>query len=136
MLQITARMETGQVYYTRRGANPLHLFLYLKENGQGNILLPVLSKKKGKRERDKQANITYSLGTNGVLLTLGCTTSPIANIPPPLLPSKQCEKIFFTFLEEASCERMDVFACPKPTIPSTASEDEPNSPDCLAEHLF
>ena len=88
-----------------------------------------------KKQTNNQVNITYSFGTSGVLLTLGWTTSPIAKIPPPLLPSKQCEKIFLTFLDEASCERMDVFACPKPTIPSTASEDEPNSPACLAEHL-
>lgn len=136
MLQILARMEIGQVC-TRPGANPLHLFLYLKANGWGHIFTSEnsnLSKTKGKKI-NKQVNITYSFGTNGVLLTFGCTTSPTANIPPPLLPSKQCEKIFFTFLDEASCERIDVFACPKPTIPSTASEDEPSSPDCLAEHL-
>jgi hypothetical protein len=33
--------------------------------------------------------LTYMLGTNGVIFTFGCTTSPIAKIPPPFMVSKQ-----------------------------------------------
>jgi hypothetical protein len=32
---------------------------------------------------------TYMFGTNGVVFTLGCTTSPIAKIPPPRTVSRQ-----------------------------------------------
>lgn len=80
--------------------------------------------------------VTYWFGTKGVVLTFGCVTSPIAKIPPPFILSKQCAKIFFTFPDEASWESMDEFACPKPRIPSRASEDEPSSPDCLSPHLL
>lgn len=59
----------------------------------------------------------------------------MAKIPPPSVLSKQCANIFFTFPANASCEIMDEFACPKPSMPSSASEDEPSSPDCLAPHL-
>lgn len=56
-------------------------------------------------------------------------------MPPPCLPSKQCENIFFTFLAEASCESIEVFDCPNPRIPSSAWSDESRSPDCLAPQL-
>lgn len=59
----------------------------------------------------------------------------MANMPPPSLLSRQCEKTLFTFPDAASCEISDEFACPKPIIPSTAWVDEPSSPDCLDEHL-
>ena len=60
----------------------------------------------------------------------------MANIPPPRILSRQCENIFFTFPDAASCESTEEFACPKPIIPSRASsEDEPNVPDCTAPHL-
>lgn len=60
----------------------------------------------------------------------------MANIPPPRVLSRQCENIFFTFPDAASCESTEEFACPKPTIPSRASsEDELNVPDCTAPHL-
>lgn len=80
-------------------------------------------------------SVTYWFGTNGVVFTFGCTTWPIANIPPPCTPSKQCANIFFTFPDDASCDIMDVFAWPKPSSPSNASLLEPKSPDCLAPHL-
>lgn len=81
--------------------------------------------------------ITYWFGTNGVMLTFGCTTRPIAKIPPPFFPSKQWANIFFTFPDEASCEIMDELDFPKPSIPSSASSpDEPRSPDCVAPHLL
>lgn len=79
---------------------------------------------------------TYWFGTNGVVFTFGFTTSPMAKIPPPFTLSKQCANIFFTFPAEASCESIDEFACPKPSMPSSASEDVPSSPDCLAPHLL
>lgn len=70
------------------------------------------------------------------MLTFGCTTCPITNIPPPFVPSKQCANIFFTFPVTASCEIIDEFDFPKPSIPSSASSlDDPRSPDCLAPHL-
>lgn len=84
--------------------------------------------------RVNKQRITYS-GIIGVVCTFGCTTSPIANMPPPLDPSKQCEKTFLTFLAEASCESIEEFACPNPSIPSSACSDEPNSPDCWDPHL-
>lgn len=60
----------------------------------------------------------------------------MANIPPPRIVSRQCENIFFTFRDAASCESTEEFACPKPIIPSRASSlDEPNKPDCTAPHL-
>lgn len=77
----------------------------------------------------------YMSGTRGVEEYFGCTTSPIANIPPPFFPSKQWENTFFTLLAEASCDNTDEFDCPNPIIPSTDSSDEPSSPDCLAPHL-
>ena len=77
---------------------------------------------------------TYWFGTNGVVLTFGCTICPIAKIPPPFKPSKQCANIFLTFPEEANCEIIDVFDFPKPSIPSSASS-ELKSPDCVALHL-
>lgn len=77
---------------------------------------------------------TYWFGTNGVVLTFGCTICPIAKIPPPFKPSKQCANIFLTFPEEANCEIIDVFDFPKPSIPSRASS-ELKSPDCVALHL-
>lgn len=80
---------------------------------------------------------TYIFGTNGVVLTFGSTTSPMENIPPPTLVSRQCENIFFTFPDAASCESTEEFACPNPIIPSRASsEDEANVPDCAAPHLW
>ena len=60
-------------------------------------------------------------------ITFGYTTSPMAKIPPLLTLFKQCANIFFTFLAKASCEIMDEFACPNPSMPSSASEDEPSS---------
>jgi len=60
----------------------------------------------------------------------------MANIPPPLILSRQCENTLFTFPAAASCESTDEFACPKPIIPSRdSSEPELNVPDCLAPHL-
>jgi len=80
--------------------------------------------------------LTYWLGTNGVMFTFGCTTRPIANIPPPFLPSKQWANIFFTLPDEASWEIMEELAFPNPSIPSSASSlEESRSPDCLAPHL-
>lgn len=80
---------------------------------------------------------TYWFGTKGVILTFGCTTRPIAKIPPPFFPSKQWANIFFTFPDEASCEIIEEFDFPKPSIPSSApSPDEPRSPDCVAPHLL
>ncbi|KAG5145260.1 hypothetical protein JHK84_030803 [Glycine max] len=70
------------------------------------------------------------------LLTFGSTTSPMANIPPPRILSRQCENIFFTFPDATSCESTEEFDCPKPIIPSRASsEDELNVTDCTAPHL-
>lgn len=81
--------------------------------------------------------MTYRFGISGVVFfTFGSTTSPIAQIPPPFTLSKQCANSFFTFPEEDSCEITDAFACPKPSIPSTAPGDLPRFPDCLAPHLF
>lgn len=58
------------------------------------------------------------------------------NIPPPLILSRQCENILFTFPDVASCESTEEFDCPKPIIPSRASsDDELNVPDCFAPHL-
>lgn len=56
-------------------------------------------------------------------------------MPPPFTPSKQCANIFFTFPDEANCEITDEFDFPKPSIPSSASSEEPRSPDCLAPQL-
>lgn len=77
---------------------------------------------------------TYRFGTSGVVLTFGCTICPIAKIPPPFEPSKQCANIFLTFPEEANCEIIDVFDFPKPSIPSSASS-ELRSLDSVAPHL-
>lgn len=104
---------------------PWRYITYWKRKRKRNI--------KGKTPR---RYITYWFGTNGVVLTLGCTTCPIAKIPPPFTESKQWANILFTFPEEASCESIDEFDCPKPSIPSTASLDEPKSPDCWAPHLW
>lgn len=60
----------------------------------------------------------------------------MAKIPPPFTPSKQCANIFFTLPEEASCESIDEFDFPKPSIPSRASSDGARSPDCRAPHLL
>ena len=80
--------------------------------------------------------MAYWSGNNGVMFTLGCTTCPIANIPPPFTPFKQWANIFFTLPEEASCEIIDELAFPNPSIPSSASSfEELRSPDCLAPHL-
>ena len=80
---------------------------------------------------------TYILGTSDVVLYFGATTSPMANIPPPLLLSRQCENTFFTFPAAASCESAETFAWPKPIIPSRASsEDALVVPDCLSLHLL
>lgn len=80
--------------------------------------------------------LAYSFGTIGVVFNFGCSTCPMEKMPPPLIPSKQWENTLLTFPAEASCEIIDEFACPKPTIPSTESvDDEPSSPDCWAEHL-
>lgn len=85
---------------------------------------------------DHRVSDTYWFCTKGVVLTFGSTTCPITKIPPPLTPSKQCANIFFTLPVEASCESMDEFDFPKPSIPSSASSDESRSPDCLAPHLL
>lgn len=47
--------------------------------------------------------------TNGVVFTFGCTTFPIAKIPPPFTVSKQCANIFRTFPAAASCDSIDEF---------------------------
>lgn len=79
---------------------------------------------------------TYWLGTNGVMFTFGCTTRPMANMPPPFFPSKQWANIFFTLPDEASWEIIEELAFPNPSIPSSASSLEASrSPDCLAPHL-
>jgi hypothetical protein len=54
----------------------------------------------------------------------------MAKIPPPFTLSRQCAKALLTFPAEASCEIIDEFACPNPSIPSSASPDVPNPPDC------
>jgi len=60
----------------------------------------------------------------------------MANIPPPLTVSRQCENTLFTFPAAASCESTEEFACPKPIIPSRdVSVVELNVPDCLEPHL-
>lgn len=70
------------------------------------------------------------------MLTTGCTTCPIAKIPPPF-PSKQWANIFLTLPDEASCEINDELDFPKPSIPSSASSlDESRSPDCLTPQLY
>lgn len=71
------------------------------------------------------------------MLTFGCTTWPMAKIPPPFVPSKQWANIFFTLPDEASCEITDEFDLPKPSMPSSASSlDEAKLPDCVAPHLW
>lgn len=86
---------------------------------------------------DYKKNCTYWFGTKGVMLTFGCTTWPMAKIPPPFFPSKQWANIFFTLPDEASCEITDEFDFPNPRIPSSApSPDEERSPDCVAPHLW
>lgn len=81
--------------------------------------------------------MAYWFGNNGVVFTLGCTTCPIANIPPPFAPFKQWANIFFTLPEEASCEITEELSFPNPSIPSSAySFVELRSPDCLAPHLW
>lgn len=75
----------------------------------------------GEQGREREGTkYTYSFGTSGVDVTFGLTTCPMANMPPPSLPSRQCEKTLFTFPDAASCDISDEFACPKPIIPSTA----------------
>lgn len=98
-------------------------------------------KKKKKRNKKALKNLklkhyTYWLGTNGVLLTSGWTTCPIAKIPPPFTPSKQWANIFLTPPDEASCEIIDELDFPNPIIPSSASSlVESRFPDCLAPQL-
>lgn len=79
--------------------------------------------------------MTYWFGTNGVVFTFGCTTFPMAKIPPPFTPSKQCANMFFTLPDDASCEITEELDFPKPSIPSSASSDETSCADGPAPHL-
>ena len=102
-----------------------------KQNGQEALQLKI-----GLNEvnMDHQ-KMTYMSGTSGVVFTFGCTTFPIANVPPPFTVSRQCEKIFLTFPADASCDSMDEFDWPNPRIPSRAWSDDPKPPPILAPHL-
>lgn len=92
--------------------------------------LDVQDCKTNKKLYNLLGKLTYWLGTIGVMFTSGCTTFPMAKIPPPFTLSKQCANIFFTFPDETSWESMDEFDFPNPRIPSKASSGEIRLPYC------